>query len=271
MIACRFCGTLLPQGALFCGECGRSVSAPPPERTSPRQRLFPVPAQTGAVVVPPVAPVVPEPEPVAVEPVVPEPEPEIPEPEPVVTEEVVVPEAIAPEALGPDPDSTSTVSEPPAPPVPALGPTARVDPLLPVPPAPPIIPVPAVATPEPLEDLERTRLSRAPTGEMWVLQFSTGESVLVTGTGLVGRNPAAEPGEYVDHLVTLFDAGRSVSKTHAEFGQEGGRFWVSDRYSTNGTVIRPPGEEPRRCAPGRRYLVSRGTRVDIGEQFFVVS
>ncbi len=121
-------------------------------------------------------------------------------------------------------------------------------------------------------DLEATRVtaSRA-VEERFVLQFSTGESITVTGAGLVGRNPSSQPGEFVDQLVTIFDAGKSVSKTHLEYGQDGGRFWVSDRYSTNGSTVRQPDADPRRCEPGRRYFVARGTRVDIGDQFFVVS
>ncbi|MGN6324796.1 zinc-ribbon domain-containing protein [Pseudolysinimonas sp.] len=123
-----------------------------------------------------------------------------------------------------------------------------------------------------IEDLERTRLTVDPqASQRFVLQFSTGENVTVTGAGLVGRNPVAEPGEYVDQLVAIFDPSKSVSKTHLEFGQEAGRFWVSDRFSTNGSVVRQPDEEPRRCDPGKRYFVARGTRVDVGEQFFVVS
>ena len=122
------------------------------------------------------------------------------------------------------------------------------------------------------EDVEATRIvSQNGTGERFVLQFSTGESVTVSGAGLIGRNPAAQPGEYVDQLVSIFDVGKSVSKTHLEFGQEGGRFWVSDRYSTNGSIVRQPEADPRRCEPGRRYFVVRGTRIDVGEQFFVVS
>lgn len=121
------------------------------------------------------------------------------------------------------------------------------------------------------EDIEATRLVAGAGGDRFVLQFSTGESVTVTGAGLIGRNPAAQPGEYVDQLVSIFDVGKSVSKTHLEFGQEGGRFWVSDRYSTNGSVVRQPEAESRRCEPGRRYFVVRGTRIDLGEQFFVVS
>jgi len=128
-------------------------------------------------------------------------------------------------------------------------------------------------TDQPLrEDLEATRLvADSGSGTRYVLQFSTGESVTVAGSGLIGRNPSMQPGEYVDQLVPIFDAGKSVSKTHLEFGQEAGRFWVSDRYSTNGSVIRQPDAEPRRCDAGRRYFIARGTRVDVGEQFFVVS
>jgi hypothetical protein len=122
------------------------------------------------------------------------------------------------------------------------------------------------------EDLEATRLvADSASGTRYVLQFSTGESVTVAGSGLVGRNPSMQPGEYVDQLVPIFDAGKSVSKTHLEFGQEAGRFWVTDRYSTNGSVIRQPDAEPRRCDAGRRYFIARGSRVDVGEQFFVVS
>jgi hypothetical protein len=122
------------------------------------------------------------------------------------------------------------------------------------------------------EDIEATRIiADTASGSRFVLQFSTGESVTVMGSGLVGRNPSMQPGEFVDQLVPIFDAGKSVSKTHLEYGQEGGRFWISDRYSTNGSTIRQPDTEPRRADPGRRYFVARGTRVDLGEQFFVVS
>ena len=108
-------------------------------------------------------------------------------------------------------------------------------------------------------------------GSRFVLQFSTGESVTVFGTGLIGRNPVPQPGEYFDHYVTIVDPGKSVSKTHLEFGQTGGAFWVSDRWSGNGTLVREPESEAVRCDAGKRYRVVRGTRVSIGEQFFVIS
>jgi hypothetical protein len=121
-------------------------------------------------------------------------------------------------------------------------------------------------------EVEKTRiLDRPARGDAFILQFSTGENLTVSGTGLIGRNPLAEPGEYFDSLVSIVDPGKSVSKTHLEFGQDGGQFWISDRYSANGTVVREPDRPARRGEAGKRYRVVRGTRVDIGEQFFIVS
>lgn len=121
-------------------------------------------------------------------------------------------------------------------------------------------------------DVEQTRIVGMPAmGVRFVLQFSTGESVTLSGTGLLGRNPTPEPGEYFDSLVTIVDPGRSVSKTHLEFGQESGSFWVSDRFSGNGTVVRDPDRDPVRCDAGKRYFVGRGSRIEIGEQFFIIS
>lgn len=110
-----------------------------------------------------------------------------------------------------------------------------------------------------------------PDGARFVLQFSTGESVTVHGTGLIGRRPLPQPGEVFDHLVQIQDSGMSVSKSHLEFGQHGGQFWVSDRFSGNGSVLQRPTEGPLRCEPGRRYLVPRGSRVDIADHYFVLA
>jgi pSer/pThr/pTyr-binding forkhead associated (FHA) protein len=123
-----------------------------------------------------------------------------------------------------------------------------------------------------LVDLEETRIVRGTkAGERFVLQFSTGENAIVFGSGLIGRNPALEPGELVDQLIAIVDGGKTVSKTHLEFGQVEGRFWVSDRFSANGTIVRQPDTRPQRLEPGRRLQVARGTRIDMGEQFVVVS
>lgn len=236
----------------------------------------------------------------------PEPEPEVePEPEPEVAREPEPEPAndVAPE-LQPEPDDTPSQSAPPESCAqcgtrldtadifcPECGfvrqsaanrprDTVALDPFPWGTPAGAPLPAPAVEISEnqgdsarvQYDDIDDTRIvDRSRSGERFVLQFSTGESVSVTSAGLLGRNPMPEPGEYFDALVAISDPGKSVSKTHLEFGQDGGAFWISDRYSGNGTVVREPDAQPRRCEPGKRYRIVRGTRVDIGEQFFVVS
>jgi hypothetical protein len=105
----------------------------------------------------------------------------------------------------------------------------------------------------------------------FVLSFDTGESVVVRGTGLVGRRPQPRRGEAVAvHLVPIQDAAMSVSKTHLAFGLAGGDLWVSDRQSTNGTVVvRRDGLE-QVAAPGKAVIVRVGDRVRFGERSFQV-
>jgi hypothetical protein len=344
-VNCRYCGAELPEGALFCGECGRAVVA---------ERAMPAPA----LVEPPYAALI-GPPPVAPAPVAPAASPVAPVAAPVAFSAADAASDDPADHVAPDDDAPSTCPQcgayveddeifcgecgfvlrtvPPPPPehlpppvddvpvepedsglfadlaagvplsdavprlpdmsetdlVPALEPdlelsaerVPRPDPFpwgLELAPRP-VVPAAAPASPSvpsgipsghrsPVEDLEATRLTAGGfAGERFVLQFSTGENVTVGGAGLIGRNPASEPGEVVDQFVAVFDPTKSVSKTHLEFGQESGRFWVSDRFSTNGSIVRQPDADPKRADPGKRYFVARGTRVDIGEQFFVVS
>jgi hypothetical protein len=116
-------------------------------------------------------------------------------------------------------------------------------------------------TPAPPVEVERTR---------YTLQFSTGETVSVRGTGLIGRRPLPQPSESFDHLIQITDPGRSVSKSHLEFGQQDGEFWVNDRFSGNGTIVLHASSGAVRCEPGQRYPVVRGSTVEIGDQHFVL-
>jgi hypothetical protein len=125
---------------------------------------------------------------------------------------------------------------------------------------------PAVIEPSALPD-QGDLAAPVPT---WVLAASTGERVIVAGSGLVGRKPAAAEGESFDQLITLADPGRSVSKTHLEFGVEADELWVLDRFSSNGTAIVGSDGLRRECEPGRRYRVARGSRVEIGDQYLIV-
>ena len=240
---------------MFCGECGRSVAvrplvsaplveivlddAPPASREhlASINDLFAAPTPV---------------------------EDEVPDEEPSAEAE-----------LSPEPLVEAEPSVEPAP-APSFEPELSVEPEPELAPEPePIASAPTAVVAQQtddLVDLEQTRLTGPnQSGERFVLQFSTGESVTVFGTGIIGRNPTPEPSEYFDQRVTIFDPTKSVSKTHLEFGQTAGAFWINDRYSGNGTGVRQPEAQRVSCEPGKRYLVARGSRVDIGEQFFIVS
>jgi hypothetical protein len=200
----------------------------------------------------------------------------------------------APESAdAPDADLVSAGSVPPMPGSPTLPSSAPLPEdsaahpptAAPLPPVPgmtaPVLPLPvAESVPSSTdadessqldEDVDETRIvTKTPTRAPFVLHFSTGERLGVHGTGLLGRLPRPQPGERFDDLLTIHDPGKSVSKTHLEFGRDGDDLWVSDRFSGNGSVIRHIDGSIRRCEPGRRYRVERGARVDVGEQFFLV-
>lgn len=325
---------------MFCGECGRRVSAKATGQPTPQPRQ----AQPEADLRRPAPDIIVEAEPAEAELVEAEPvelvpvelvpvepdhldqhpvEPDPGEPEPVEPDPAE-PDPVEPDPVEPEPVEPESVEQPWAPrdaadeldAVAASGlrceqcgaPVSREDIFcgecgfvtryataheIPIETAPPALPAPnndtdnddadsddadsheadsTEADNDEEEDVDETRLVRRKAhGERFVLQFSTGDSFTVYGTGLLGRRPLVEPGEFVDHLVTIVDPEKSVSKTHLEFGQENGAFWVSDRYSANGSVVREPDAESKRCDPGKRYRIVRGTRVDIGEQFFIVS
>ena len=267
---CKYCGTPLPADAMFCGECGRSVvvtsvriAAPARVATDAVDGLAPL-----ATAKPTITPTITVP-------------PEILRP---VAANTVVSDPVASDPDGDahddaEPDANADAAPTAAPAGVSAGDTAVLEPLLlrqleldlasneAAP--PPQHPDPAL---EELHDIEATRIVRGgPAGARFVLQFSTGESHAVFGSGLIGRNPVAEPGEYFDTRIAISDPGKSVSKTHLEFGQSDGQFWILDRFSANGTIVRQPGATATRCDGGKRYIVPRGARIDLGEQFLVVS
>lgn len=236
-MTCEHCGASLPPVAQFCGRCGRSVGAIAP----PAQPAQPAPCPVCGTVA-------------------------FPGDRFCGECGTALDAAIAAPPSEPAPAPASEPELAPAP-VPAPEPE----------PAPAPEPEPAPAPefdrewqPEPEPGVEEASSPEPAEEVRFVLQFSTGESVSVVGSGLLGRNPRPEPGEAIDHIVIVSDPTRSVSKTHLEFGHDDGLFWVTDRHSGNGTVLREPGQLPRYCEPGRRYHIARGTRVDMGDQFMIL-
>ncbi|UZN02298.1 FHA domain-containing protein [Cellulomonas sp. S1-8] len=104
------------------------------------------------------------------------------------------------------------------------------------------------------------------------LHFDTGERVRVVGRGLVGRGPRAEDGEDILHVVVLSDAARSLSRVHVEFGPQGATtaqdaaIWVTDRGSTNGTVVVDPTGAARVLPAGARAVVRAGWSLRLGDR-----
>ena len=199
-MTCRICGAELPEGAMFCGDCGSSTSATPESRRRPDPR----PGDTTAI-------------------------------------------------ERPARRNSGVVSIP----VHGFRASDRVD-------EPASTDAPTGSSPDDAPPPMR------PTPR-FVLSFSTGETRTVFGTGLIGRRPLPQPGEAFDHLVQIADRTLSVSKTHLEFGEHDGDLWIADRFSGNGTIVRRPDDGALRCEPGRRYLVPRGSRVELAEQSFTVA
>lgn len=212
-MVCEVCQSALPEGALFCGECGSSV------------------ARTQAIPVVKAEPVVPLAEPAS-----------IPKP----------PAQSFTSAHADEPETTSTNI------------VQRIDgvdlsELFEAPPAR-VVEAPRFATEQELTSMVS-----------FTITLSSGESVDITQSGLLGRMPTPAEGEEFEHLIVVSDPGRSVSKTHLEFGVDGNELWIADRNSGNGTIVREPGVVPRRVQPGTRYPVVRGTRVDFGDLHLTIS
>lgn len=125
------------------------------------------------------------------------------------------------------------------------------------------------------EDLELTRLRpetpAAPAADddsipaSALLRISDGRELTITGTVLIGRNPAAGEGEEVGELVRVSDPGRSVSKTHVMIGVDADGVWAADRASTNGTVVTLADGQQIICAEHQVVRLPEGSRVTFGD------
>lgn len=125
------------------------------------------------------------------------------------------------------------------------------------------------------EDLELTRLRpetpAAPSDDedaipsSALLRISDGRELTITGTVLIGRNPAAGEGEEVGELVRVSDPGRSVSKTHVMMGVDTEGVWAADRASTNGTVVTLADGQQIICAENQVVRLPVGATVTFGD------
>jgi pSer/pThr/pTyr-binding forkhead associated (FHA) protein len=131
---------------------------------------------------------------------------------------------------------------------------------------------PAGWTPNPElpDDVEATIVRN--TGDRCEAQlvFTTGETMSITGTALMGRRPAADEGEAIDQLVTIDDPERSVSKNHLMAGWNDAGFWITDRGSGNGTVVFPVDGPAVQLRAGGPHTLADSDRVAIRDQTLTV-
>ena len=164
------------------------------------------------------------------------------------------PQAAAPaQPWGPPPGGTGAATPGPAAGLPARPGTAAPQP---APPAPPVAPSPAPDTGRP--------------GGV-VVATADGGRFTVTGTALLGRNPQPRDGEQVAVAVPINDLQRSVSKTHAALRWDGRSLWLTDRGSTNGTVVVGPSGHAQQLRPWEELAVQPGSTIQLGDQTVTVT
>lgn len=108
--------------------------------------------------------------------------------------------------------------------------------------------------------------SDAPDVPTLVLAWDDGTRVAVYGRTLCGRNPAWEDGAVV---VTLRDETLSLSRTHIELGRDDVGTWITDRRSSNGTLLVRDGERMPLIA-GLPYSLRLGDRIELGDRSAMV-
>ncbi|CAM5783378.1 RDD family protein [Cellulomonas persica] len=104
----------------------------------------------------------------------------------------------------------------------------------------------------------------------FVLTLDTGEAMSVSGPGVMGRAPRPRDGERCDHVVTIDDPQRSLSRTHARFGIDARGFWVADAGSGNGTVTVLPSGQSVVVEPERPTYVPSGSTIRLGDRTVLV-
>lgn len=113
------------------------------------------------------------------------------------------------------------------------------------------------------EDLDATRARPRARAPIATLAFDSGDRFSITGSALIGRNPAMSADEVVEHLLPVEDDTRSISKTHLLITAD--PLAAIDRASTNGSSIVRAGVE-HALVPGRPFELAFGDVVRFGDR-----
>ncbi|MEO8527517.1 MAG: FHA domain-containing protein [Pseudolysinimonas sp.] len=125
-------------------------------------------------------------------------------------------------------------------------------------------PGPEVAV-APDDDEDRTVLAppRVPQST-WVLVTPSGTRERITGTVVVGRQPAKTAFKGSTATLKLADPDGQISKSHAVFEVDAQGLWVRDLESTNGVVVIAPNGEETTVTGDVRVAVTKGAEVELG-------
>ncbi len=99
-------------------------------------------------------------------------------------------------------------------------------------------------------------------------RFRIGKTVVwLDAVSYVGRRPSSPRIIYgqMPRLVRVPSPKQEVSSTHVELRQLGASVVLTDMRSTNGSIVFPPGGQPRKLRQGESIVAVPGTLVDIGD------
>ncbi|PXA67934.1 hypothetical protein CTB96_14820 [Cryobacterium arcticum] len=98
----------------------------------------------------------------------------------------------------------------------------------------------------------------------WLLELADGQSVAVTGSIVLGRDPAPVTRRAAT-MVSVQDPARSVSKSHALIELIDGALWITDLHSTNGVSLVDAHGERTPLDPGIRAPLTGRQSLTLGE------
>ncbi len=108
---------------------------------------------------------------------------------------------------------------------------------------------------------------RVPRPALGRARLSSGEVLMLDAPAILGRAPKTGrvAGPDVPRAVTVPSPTREVSGTHLAIRLEEWHVLVADLGSSNGTILRRPGQPPQRLHPREPALVFSGDVVDLGD------
>jgi pSer/pThr/pTyr-binding forkhead associated (FHA) protein len=95
--------------------------------------------------------------------------------------------------------------------------------------------------------------------------LSSGQTIELTRSAIVGRNPRVEGTMHGEVPSTLkIEGNQALSRSHAIIRLEGWQVMVEDLDSANGTTVTLQGRPPRRLRAGEPVILEHGALIDFG-------